>query len=414
MIVEPLTAPPDAVVRVPGSKSLTNRALICAAFAAGTSTLTGALVADDTEAMLVALGELGISVEAEGTTLAVEGSAGRVPDGPVELQARLSGTTSRFLAPVLAAGAGPYRLDGYEPLRARPMGPVIDALRTLGTDVVEEGEPGHLPLTISGAARGGRVELPGHLSSQFLSGLLLAGPLFPDGVAVHLTTPLVSLPYVELTRSVMRAFGATVDATTVEPGTYVATTYAVEPDASAASYFFAAAAITGGRVTVEGLGTDALQGDVAFVDLLERMGAEVTRDATSTTVRGTGRLEGITANLADLSDTAQTLAAVAVFADSPTTIAGIDFIRGKETDRIAETVANLRRCGIEAIEDADGMTIRPGTPRGASIHTHDDHRMAMSFALLGLRVPGIDILDPSCVRKTYPAFFADLDQLRRR
>ena len=413
MIVEPLAAPPDATVRVPGSKSLTNRALVCAAFAAGTSRITGALLADDTEAMLVALAELGIAIETEGTTLTVEGSSGRVPDGPAELQARLSGTTSRFLAPVLAAGAGPYRLDGYEPLRARPMGPVIEALRTLGTDVVEEGERGHLPVTIGGGARGGRVELPGHISSQFLSGLLLAGPLFPDGVAVHLTTPLVSLPYVELTRSVMRAFGASVDATTVDPGAYAATDYAVEPDASAASYFFAAAAITGGRVTVEGLGRDALQGDLAFVDLLEQMGAEVTRDAASTTVRGTGRLVGITADLADVSDTAQTLAAVAVFADSPTTITGIDFIRRKETDRIADTVANLRRCGIEATEDPDGMTIHPGTPHGAQIETHDDHRMAMSFALLGLRVAGIDILDPTCVAKTYPGFFADLDQLRR-
>ena len=413
MIVEPLTEPPDATVRVPGSKSLTNRALICAAFATGTSTLTGALVADDTEAMLVALNELGVAVERDGTSLTVVGSGGRVPDGPVELQARLSGTTSRFLAPLLATGAGPYHLDGYEPLRARPMGPVIDALRSLGTDVVEEGEPGHLPITISGSARGGRVELPGHVSSQFLSGLLLAGPLFPDGVAVHLTTPLVSLPYVELTRAVMRAFGASVDATTVEPGGYVATTYAIEPDASAASYFFAAAAITGGRVTVEGLGRDAQQGDVAFVDLLAQMGAEVRRDDASITVRGTGELHGIRADLADLSDTAQTLAAVAVFADSPTTITGIDFIRRKETDRIAETVANLRRCGIEASEDADGMTIQPGTPHGAAIETHDDHRMAMSFALLGLRVPGIDILDPDCVAKTYPGFFADLAKLRR-
>lgn len=412
MIVEPLTSPPDAVVRVPGSKSLTNRALVCAALADGTSTITGALVADDTDAMIVALSELGITIEAEATMLQVEGAGGRVPDGPAELHARLSGTTSRFLAPLLAAGAGPYRLDGSEPLRARPMGPMIEALRTLGTAVVEEGEPGHLPITISGAARGGRVELAGHVSSQFLSGLLLAGPLFPDGVAVHLTTPLVSLPYVELTRSVMRAFGATVDATTVEPGRYVATAYAVEPDASAASYFFAAAAITGGRVTVEGLGRDALQGDVAFVDVLERMGAEVFRDDTSTTVRGTGSLRGITVDLADHSDTAQTLAAVAVFAEGPTTITGIGFIRGKETDRIAETVANLRRCGIDATEDPDGMTIRPGTPTAAAIQTHDDHRMAMGFALLGLRVPGIDILDPLCVTKTYPQFFADLEQLR--
>jgi 3-phosphoshikimate 1-carboxyvinyltransferase len=414
MLIEPLTAPPDADVRVPGSKSLTNRALLCAAFATGTSTIDGALVADDTDAMLVALSELGVEIASRGTTLTIEGASGRVPAGPVELDARLSGTTARFLAPVLAAGAGPYRLDGLPPLRLRPMAPVFDALRSLGTDVVEEVEPGHLPVTISGAARGGRVELPGHVSSQFLSGLLLAGPLFPDGVAVHLTTPLVSLPYVELTRSVMRAFGAEVDATTVEPRGYAATTYRVEPDASAASYFFAAAVITGGRVTVDGLGRRALQGDLAFVDLLERMGARVERTDTSTTVTGTGEIHGITADLSDLSDTAQTLAAVAVFADSPTSVTGIDFIRRKETDRIAAVVTELRRCGIDATEDADGFTVQPGAPpRGARIETYDDHRMAMSFALLGLRVPGIDISDPSCVAKTYPDFFADLDQLRR-
>ncbi|HUP85863.1 MAG TPA: 3-phosphoshikimate 1-carboxyvinyltransferase [Acidimicrobiales bacterium] len=413
MIVEPLAVPPDATVRVPGSKSLTNRALVCAAFATGTSTIENGLVADDTEAMLVALAELGIDVRRDGTTLVVEGSGGAVPAGPVHLDARLSGTTARFLAPVLATGVGPYRLDGLGPLRARPMGPVIEALRALGTDVVEEVEPEHLPLTISGAARGGRVEIAGHVSSQFLSGLLLAGPLFPDGVSVHLTTPLVSLPYVELTRSVMRAFGATVDATSVEPGGYAATTYRVEPDASAASYFFAAAAITGGRVTVEGLGASALQGDVAFLDLLERMGAAVDRAPSSITVTGGGGLHGITADLSDLSDTVQTLAAVAVFADSPTTITGVDFIRRKETDRIAHTVANLRRCGIEASEEEDGLTVHPGMPHAARIETHDDHRMAMSFALLGLRIPGVDILDPDCVAKTYPGYFADLEQLRR-
>jgi 3-phosphoshikimate 1-carboxyvinyltransferase len=413
LIVEPLVAPPDVTVHVPGSKSLTNRALVCAAFAGGRSTIEGALVADDTEAMLGALAELGVGIERDGTTLTVEGTDGKVPDGPAELDARYSGTTARFLAPILAAGSGPYRLDAFEPMRARPMGPVIDALRTLGTDVTEEGAPGHLPITITGGARGGRVELPGHVSSQFLSGLLLAGPLFELGVEVHLTTPLVSVPYVALTRGVMAAFGAVVDGTSVAPARYRATRYVVEPDASAASYYFAAAAVTGGRVTVEGLGRSSAQGDLAFVDLLERMGAAVERSDDATTVRGTGALHGVTADLADLSDTAQTLAAVAVFADSPTTVTGIDFIRRKETDRIAETVANLRRLGVDASEDDDGFTVRPGGAHGGVVETHDDHRMAMSFAVVGLRVPGVEIVDPGCVAKTYPEFWADLDQLRR-
>ena len=413
-VVEPLAAPPDATVHVPGSKSLTNRALVCAAVAEGTSILEGALHADDTEAMIAALGALGIRVAGAGAILTVEGTGGGVPAGPADLDARLSGTTARFLAPLVATGAGPYRLDGAPPLRARPMGPLVEALRTLGTTVDEDGAPGCLPVTIGGDARGGEVELPGHVSSQFLSGLLLAGPLFPEGVDVTLSSPLVSVPYVEMTRWVMRSFGAPVDGTHVLPGGYSATRYVIEPDASAASYFLAAAAITpGGRVTVAGLHHDALQGDVRFVDVLERMGATVEWRDEGVTVVGPEQLEGVTVDLGALSDTAQTLAAVAVFAASPTTVTGIGFIRRKETDRIAATVRELQRAGIEATEDEDGFTIRPGRPRPAQIRTYDDHRMAMSFALLGLRVPGIEILDAGCVAKTYPRFFADLDQLRQ-
>jgi 3-phosphoshikimate 1-carboxyvinyltransferase len=413
LAIEPLERPPDATVRVPGSKSLTNRALVCAAMAEGTSLLEGALRADDTDAMIGALTALGIRVAGSGATLTVEGSGGALPSGPADLDARLSGTTARFLAPLVATGSGRYRIDGAAPLRGRPMGPVLDALRHLGAEVVEEGEPGCLPVTIVGGARGGPVELPGHVSSQFLSGLLLAGPLFPDGVDVDLTTPLVSVPYVEMTRSVMRSFGASVEGTTVPPGAYAAASYVIEPDASAAAYFLAAAAITGGRVTVAGLGRTALQGDVGFAGVLERMGSSVEDGESGLTVRGTGRLAGITVDLRHLSDTAQTLAAVAVFAEGPTTVTGIGFIRGKETDRIADTVRELRRCGIEAAEDEDGFTIHPGRPVPARVETYDDHRMAMSFALLGLRVPGIEIADPGCVAKTYPGFFSDLDQLRQ-
>ena len=414
--VEPLARRPDATVRVPGSKSLTNRALVCAAMAEGTSILEGALQADDTEAMIASLRALGVRIGGAGATLSVEGTGGEVPPGPADLDARLSGTTSRFLAPLLAAGAGPYRLDGAPGLRARPMGHLVESLRRLGSDVVEEGQPGCLPVTIGGGARGGAVELPGHVSSQFLSGLLLAGPLFPEGVDVTLTSKLVSVPYVEMTRRVMRAFGAAVEATSVPPGGYAATRYEVEPDATAASYFFAVAAITGGRVRVAGLHRDGLQGDLGFVDILERMGARVDWGADGVTVIGPEEgalLRGITVDLADLSDTAQTLAAVAVFADSPTVVTGIGFIRRKETDRVADTVRELRRAGIDATEDDDGFTIRPGSPSPARIETYGDHRMAMSFALLGLTTPGIEILDPACVAKTYPDFFADLDQLRQ-
>ncbi|MDI6097922.1 3-phosphoshikimate 1-carboxyvinyltransferase [Actinoplanes sp. NEAU-A12] len=413
LAVEPLTTPVDATVRPPGSKSITNRALLCAALAPGTSTLTGALFADDTRAMMSAVAALGATVEPDEqrSTVVVTGVDPRVAGAPGSVDARQSGTTSRFLLPAAALFAGRTVVDGAEQLRARPFGPVLDALRQVGADIEELGRPGCLPAAVHGPAHGGFVEVSGHISSQFLSGLLMAGPLMDRGLAVSLTSPLVSVPYVEMTQSVMASFGAVVNGLTVEPGGYRPADYAIEPDASAASYFLGAAAITGGRVTVSGLGAGSLQGDVRFADLLERMGASVTRTADSLTVRGGGRLQGIDVDMADISDTAQTLAAVAVFADSPTRVTGIGFIRKKETDRLAAVVTELRRAGIDAVEDADGFTIHPGAPRPTRFATYDDHRMAMSLSLIGLRAPGIEIADPGCVAKTYPAYFTDLATL---
>ncbi len=420
LAIEPLSRPPDVDLRVPGSKSLTNRALVAAALASGTSTIEGLLLADDTDAMLGSLRALGIEVvvDASGPTATVTGCDGAVPPGPATVDVRLSGTTARFLAPLLALGSGRYVLDAAPPFRLRPMGPVLAALRDLGAGVDDLGEPGHLPVAVrAGGLRGGTVQVAGDVSSQFLSGLLLAAPATADGLTVEVTTPLVSGPYVDLTLATMRAFGAEVerpDPSTfvVAPSGYRATTYAVEPDASAASYLLAAAAITGGRVRVEGLDDTALQGDARFAEVLSAMGAEVTVDARGTQVRGTGTLHGIEVDLAEMSDTAQTLAAVAVFADGPTRITGIGFIRAKETDRIAAVVAELRRCGIDADEEPDGFVVHPGRPRPAVVRTYDDHRMAMSFALLGLVAPGIRIADPDCVAKTFPSYFEVLARLR--
>lgn len=420
LAVEPLAGPLDAVVSLPGSKSLTNRALVCAALAEGTSVLEGALLADDTEAMLEGLAALGVGVTPDWAAERVEvvGCAGR-PLGDVALvDARLSGTTSRFLLPVAALGAGLRRVDGANRLRDRPMGPALDALRALGAELHEVGAPGHLPVeVIGGTLAGGEVAISGDVSSQFLSGLLLAGPAMRTGLTVRVTTELVSRPYVDMTVAVMAAFGAEVarpdDQTwVVAPQAYRATTYAVEPDASAASYAFAAAALVGGRVAVEGLGTGSLQGDVAFVDILEQMGATVERSAGRIAVEGTGILHGVDVDLSQVSDTAQTLAVVAAFADGPTRITGIGFIRGKETDRIAAVVTELRRSGIDAAEEADGLVVHPGPVHPATIETYDDHRMAMAFALLGLRAPGIRIADPGCVAKTFPGYWSMLDGLR--
>jgi 3-phosphoshikimate 1-carboxyvinyltransferase len=409
--IAPLTRPLDAVVRPPGSKSITNRALVCAALAPGESVLSGALFADDTEAMMGAVRALGAAVEADhqARTIVVRGGGGPVPGAVID--ARLSGTTSRFVLPAAALFRTRTLVDGAPQLRARPFGPVLEALRQAGAKVEELGEPGYLPAAVSGPMPGGTVHVSGDVSSQFLSGLLMAGPLMRHGLEVELTSELVSVPYVTMTRAVMAAFGVTVDGLRVPAGRYQARGYQIEPDASAASYLLAAPLIAGGQVTVRGLGRDSIQGDVAFADVLERMGAAVTRTPDSITVRSTGELHGIDVDMADISDTAQTLAAVAVFADAPTRVTGIGFIRRKETDRIAAVVTELRRAGIDATEDDDGFTIVPGTPRPAQFATYHDHRMAMSLALLGLRAPGIEILDPGCVAKTYPDYFTDLAAL---
>ena len=343
--------------------------------------------------MVRCLGALGVGIEAEESAqrLTVHGIRGVPPVDGAVLDAALSGTTSRFIAPVAALGRSTVVLDGAGPLRLRPMGEMFDALTAMGCVLVPLGDPGCLPVQIEAQGlAGGPIELRGDVSSQFLSGLLLAAPEMEAGLQVEMVSDLVSKPYVEMTLKVMRAFGAQTThenfrRLSVEPTGYRAVReFVVEPDASAASYFFAAAALLGGSVTIRGLGTDSLQGDLSFVDLLERMGAQVTRTATSTQVVGTGRLHGIEVDMAEISDTAQTLAAIAPFADSPTRVTGIGFIRAKETDRIAAVVTELQRLGISAVEEPDGFLIHPGVPNPGEVQTYRDHRMAMSFALVGL------------------------------
>ena len=418
--VVPVRGPLDATVTVPGSKSITNRALVCAALADGPSTLRGALFADDTEAMVGVLASLGVAVDVEpgAATIRVEGTGGEIPASTDVIDVRQSGTTARFALPLLALGGGARRVTAHAQMQARPMGTTFEALLSIGASIEDLDRPGHLPATITGGSlRSGVVRVPGDASSQFLSGLLLIAPCLPDGLVIEVTPPLVSRPYVALTVAVMTAFGASVhqvDAHTfgVDPGGYRGRTYAVEPDASAATYPLAAAAICGGRVRVAGLGPGALQGDTAFARVLAEMGAEVIVDEDGTEVRATaGALRGGTFDLTDCSDTAQTLAVVAPFASERVTVTGIGFIRAKETDRVAAVATELDRCGVTVRVDPDGWTIEPGRPHGATVQTYDDHRMAMSFALLGLAVPGIRIADPGCVAKTFPGYWDLLDAL---
>ena len=422
-LMTPFAGPAVGDVSLPGSKSHTNRALLCAALSEGTSRLSGVLFADDTEAMLEAIVSLGATVKEDRQNLEIEvtGLAGALNFWDLVIDARLSGTTSRFLLPTLAAGNGVVTLDGAQQLRSRPFVEQIEALRNLGCDLEELGAPGQLPVKISSSGlEGGEVEISAEKSSQFVSGLMLAAPLYSNGLKLRLTGPPVSRPYLELTIKVMRDFGVLVEEpdefTYIVPaGRYRAIEARIEPDASAASYFFAAASITQGRVKIAGLHGESYQGDVRFVDVLEQLGAKVIWGENFIEVEG-DRIRGGTFDLRDFSDTAQTLAALAAFAEGDIEITGIGFIRRKETDRIAAMVTELAKCGVEAIESDDGLIVRPNlwSLRGASIDTYSDHRMAMSMALLSLRIPRIVINDHDCVAKTFPAFFSCLEELRPR
>jgi 3-phosphoshikimate 1-carboxyvinyltransferase len=417
-LITPVSRPIQGTVRPPGSKSLTNRALIVAALADGRSRLTGTLDSQDTQVMIESLRKLGIDVRHQSTaqTIEVVGCGGRPPAQAADLQLENSGTSIRFLTPLCTLGQGEYRLDGNPRMRQRPIRDLIDALNRLGADTVCDPNTGCPPVTVRAAGLpGGTTQVAGDISSQFLSGLLMAAPGARSPVTIELSGVLVSEPYVDMTLGVMRHFGVAVDRSTpgrfvIQPQSYRAADYDIEPDASAASYFFAAAAVTGGRVTVEGLSRDALQGDVRFVEALEQMGCRVEWQNSRITVIG-GPLRGIDIDMNAVSDTAQTLAAVAPFAEGPTRIRNIAHVRHKETDRIAAVATELRRLGLHVDEHDDGLTIHPGPLHEAVIHTYDDHRMAMSFALVGLRQPGVRIADPQCTAKTYPHFFDDLDKL---
>ncbi len=419
-VVRPLQRPMSGSVRPPGSKSYTNRALVLASLARGESTLRGALFSDDTLHMATALRALGFELAADETerTFSVAGAGGRIPAARASVFVGNSGTTARFLAPVMALGSGVYELDGNEAMRRRPIQPLLDALNGWGARASSLHSDGCPPVRVEAdGLEGGNACMPGGVSSQYFSALLMIGPCTRRGITLEVEGELVSKPYIEVTAQAMQAFGANVEREdfrkfSVEPTSYRSMSYEVEPDASAASYFFAAAAITRGTVVVPGLGSRSLQGDLGFVRLLERMGCRVRQTETETEVTGPERLAGIEADMSNLSDTAQTLAAIAPFASGPTRVTGIGFIRRKETNRVAAVVTELRRLGIRAEEESDGFIVYPGIPKPARVETYDDHRMAMSFAVLGLAAPGIEILNPSCVSKTFPDFFQTLDHLR--
>lgn len=416
--IVPVNRPILATMRPPGSKSITNRALVVAALAEGTSELGGVLDSRDTEVMIDSLRRVGIAIAHDVSTCkaTVTGCGGRVPTRSADLWLENSGTSIRFLTALCALGRGRFRLDGNARMRERPIGDLLASLRGFGIAANSELGTDCPPVIVQASGlRGGVTTVKADVSSQFLSAILMAAPAAHAPVEIRITGDMVSEPYVIMTLEVMAQFGVEVDQATrgvyrVRPQFYRARRYDIEPDASAASYFFAAAAITGGTVTVQGLSAKALQGDVGFVDALERMGCNVERGENSITVTG-GPLMGIDIDMNAISDTAQTLACVAPFAVGPTRIRNVKHMRYKETDRVAAVVTELTRLGVRADEHPDGLTIYPGPIRPATVSTYDDHRMAMSFALIGLRAPGVVIADPGCTAKTYPHFFDDLDRI---
>ncbi|GAA1071790.1 3-phosphoshikimate 1-carboxyvinyltransferase [Kitasatospora arboriphila] len=408
------TAARGAIARIPGSKSITNRALLLAAAALGPSRLGAPLVSADTVAFRRALEALGVRVDEQDGDWVVHGT-GRGPHGRARIWCEDAGTAARFLPVLAAAGFGRFEVDGTEQLRARPLGPLVDALVRLGAEVTA-GPGGRLPLAVrTTGLQGGEIALDSTSSSQYLTGLLLSAPLMRSPLTVH-AAGLVSRPYIDMTVALMRRFGADVaegpDGRLRVTGDYRATDLRIEPDASTASYVFAAAAVTGRSVTVPGLGRDSLQGDLRFVEVLRRAGAEVEIGEDGTTVTGTGRLRGgFEVDMGDISDTFMTLAAVAPLADGPITVTGIRHARFKESDRIAAVAGNLRRLGVEVTEGPDRLTVHPGPVSGGLVDCHRDHRIAMSFSVLGLRVPGIVLDDPSCVDKTFPEFHTEFARL---
>jgi 3-phosphoshikimate 1-carboxyvinyltransferase len=402
----------DAEVVVPGSKSITNRALVCAALAHGTSRIIGGLDSDDTRVMRAGLRTLGASIEEDGDGWRVTGSPGDIGSGSVDVHA--SGTTMRFLVAVAALG-GPVALDGTPRMRERPLGPLLDALRTLGADIEFLGTIDHPPVRIGGPIDGGEAAVDGTVSSQFVTALLLIGPVLPKGL--HLTlTGLTSAPYLETTREVMEAFGASVavdgDVWSVAPTGYTATDFIVEPDASAAVYPWVGAAITGGAAQVLGLPASSSQADVAVLDVLADMGARID-DAATPTVFGPTTLRGVEADLAHCPDGAMALVVAAATATGRSRFTGLATLRRKETDRLAALSTELGRLGIEVEAGEDWIEVHGGHPGAGTVATYDDHRMAMSFAMLGLTTAGIRIADPTCVAKTWPGFWQALDQMVR-
>jgi 3-phosphoshikimate 1-carboxyvinyltransferase len=418
--IKPIHHSLNGTVRVPGSKSLTNRALLVASLAKGTTRIQNALFSDDSRFFAQALQTLGFDIQQEEARqeMTVTGLGGNIPANKAELFIGNAGTAARFLTAFLTLGEGEYRVDGDSRMRERPIQDLIEALNQLGVELEATNNCPPVEIFARGLP-GGKTRIAGDVSSQFLSALLMVAPYAKSPVEIELTTELNSKPYVDMTIAIMQDFGVGIERQAYErfvirPSFFSPlSSYNIESDASAASYFFAAPALRGGTVRVENISRTSKQGDIAFLDILSQMGCIIEEGMNFVEVTGTKNLIGVDVDMRDIPDTAQTLAVIAPFASTPTRIRGIASARVKETDRVHATCTELMRLGIHVEEHEDGMTIYPCDEiQPGTIQTYNDHRMAMAFSLIGLRVEGIRIENPSCVSKTFPTYFDVLDTLR--
>ena len=411
--ITPLTTI-NATISVPGSKSLTQRALIAAALAKGTSRLVGPLESDDTKYSSQALAQMGVVID-KGKDWQVHGNSGVIHPSDDSIYLGNNGTATRFLTSVAALGTSAFVIDGDERMYQRPIDPLMAALEGWGVDISSTKGTGCPPLAINAkGVDGGMTVLPEGKSSQYLSSLLLIAPYARKKAILKVEGEVLSKPYVAMTLAVMADFGIYVEASAdyshfaIPQGCYKGRSYEIEGDASNSSYFWAAAAVTGGQVTVENVPVPSLQGDAMLVPLLGRMGCEVTKSGKGITLQGSDRLEGITVDMGGMPDVVPTLAVVAAFAHGPTEINNIAHLRIKECDRLAAVTKELTKLGVKVEEFEDRMIIHGDgghNLKGAEIETYDDHRMAMCMAVAGLRVPGVKITGEGCVAKSFPDFW---------
>ncbi len=413
----------DARISLPGSKSYTHRFLIAAALSSGWCRIINCLESEDTRCTLQALEQMGVKAKKGPGFYDIQGCGGRLRPVSKPIDVANSGTSMRLLAGVAALGESPYVLTGSSRMQERPVQDLLEGLRQIGVEAVSLNADGCPPIRINGKAGvGGTLSLDCSISSQYLSALLLMAPLTRDGLAIHVNKGPVSKPYIDMTIDVLHRFGINAERReyayfSVAGGrSYQSGTYTVEPDASQAGYFWAAAAITGAAVTVKAISRTSLQGDVRFLKVLEQMGCRVEDLPEGIAVKGpeAGDLSPVAVSMGDMPDLVPTLAVVAAFARGETIIRDVGHLRAKESDRLAAVQAELVKMGISARTRGDALLIAGGRPNGAEIETYNDHRMAMSFAVAGLRTPGIAIQNEACVAKSFPGFWEVFDRLYER